>query len=219
MANTIVDCFAPSGLTLTLKLYAEGSDTEAASVALTEATNRKGYYKSAAITAALTGFHSGNVVTTSGSTLIASGCVYLADTALAYFLTDQIAGMPMQSTLRRLDDLNDFDPAADAVANVTLVATTTTNTDMRGTDGANTVAPPTTSAIATAVYDTQMTESYAADGVAPTLSQSLYLIQQGLLERSITDVTETVKKLDGTTTAATFTLNDAVNPTSKTRAT
>jgi hypothetical protein len=37
--------------------------------------------------------------------------------------------------------LNDFDPATDAVANVTLVATTTTNTDMRGTDGANTTAP------------------------------------------------------------------------------
>jgi len=37
--------------------------------------------------------------------------------------------------------LNDFNPATDAVANVTLVATTTTNTDMRGTDGANTIAP------------------------------------------------------------------------------
>ncbi len=37
--------------------------------------------------------------------------------------------------------LNDFNPATDTVANVTLVATTTTNTDMRGTDGANTVTP------------------------------------------------------------------------------
>ncbi len=37
--------------------------------------------------------------------------------------------------------LNDFDPATDTVANVTLVATTTTNTDMRGTDSANTIAP------------------------------------------------------------------------------
>ena len=37
--------------------------------------------------------------------------------------------------------LNDFDPSADAVANVTLVATCTTNTDMRGTNSANTVAP------------------------------------------------------------------------------
>ena len=39
--------------------------------------------------------------------------------------------------------LNDFDPLNDTVANVTLVATTTTNTDMRGTDGANTVTPNT----------------------------------------------------------------------------
>ena len=36
---------------------------------------------------------------------------------------------------------NNFDPANDDVANVTLVATTTTNTDMRGTDSANTIAP------------------------------------------------------------------------------
>lgn len=40
-----------------------------------------------------------------------------------------------------------FDPAADTVANVTLVATTTTNTDMRGTDSANTTTPPTTAQI------------------------------------------------------------------------
>jgi hypothetical protein len=36
-----------------------------------------------------------------------------------------------------------FDPANDPVANVTLVATCTTNTDMRGTDGANTTTPNT----------------------------------------------------------------------------
>lgn len=34
------------------------------------------------------------------------------------------------------DDLVDFDPATDAVANVTTVGTCTTNTDMRGTDNA-----------------------------------------------------------------------------------
>lgn len=39
---------------------------------------------------------------------------------------------------RTLVAANYFDPAVDAVANVTLVATTTTNTDMRGTDGAST---------------------------------------------------------------------------------
>ena len=40
-----------------------------------------------------------------------------------------------------ISSLNDFDPAVDVVANVTLVDTTTANTDMRGTDGANTVTP------------------------------------------------------------------------------
>ena len=47
-----------------------------------------------------------------------------------------------------IGSLNDFNPASDTVANVTLVATTTTNTDMRGTDSAllasgYTVAPTT----------------------------------------------------------------------------
>lgn len=43
--------------------------------------------------------------------------------------------------INAISNLNDFDPSSDAVANVTLVATTTTNTDMRGTNSANTVAP------------------------------------------------------------------------------
>ena len=38
-------------------------------------------------------------------------------------------------------NLNNFDPDTDVVANVTLVDATTVNTDMRGTDGANTVVP------------------------------------------------------------------------------
>lgn len=42
----------------------------------------------------------------------------------------------------KISALNDFNPATDTVANVTLVATTTTNTDMRGTNSANTVVPP-----------------------------------------------------------------------------
>jgi hypothetical protein len=49
--------------------------------------------------------------------------------------------------------LNDFDPALDVVAHVTLVDTTTANTDMRGTDGAYTGTPPTASSIAQAVWE------------------------------------------------------------------
>lgn len=69
------------------------------------------------------------------------------------------------------------------------------------------------------VLVTQMTESYAVDGTAPTMTQSLMLIQQALTEFAISGTTKTIKKLDGSTTAATETLDDDTNPTSITRAT
>jgi hypothetical protein len=78
-------------------------------------------------------------------------------------------------------------------------------------------ALPTAAENTTAVLTTAMTEAYAADGAAPTLAQALFLIQQILSEKDISSTTLTVKKLDGTTTAATFTLNSATAPTSVTR--
>ena len=78
---------------------------------------------------------------------------------------------------------------------------------------------PSAATIATAVLTTAMTESYAADGAAPTLAQASFLTMQLLSEKVISGTTLTVKKLDGTTTAATFTLNSATAPTSVTRAT
>ena len=75
------------------------------------------------------------------------------------------------------------------------------------------------SQIVTGILTTQMTEAYAADGVAPTLAQAIFEILQQAGEFSITDTTITVKKLDGSTAAMTFTLDDANNPTSRTRAT
>ncbi len=71
----------------------------------------------------------------------------------------------------------------------------------------------------TDVLTTQMTEAYAADGTAPTLAQCLFMIQQVLGEFAISGTTITVKKLDGTTTAATFTLDSSTAPTSSTRST
>lgn len=73
--------------------------------------------------------------------------------------------------------------------------------------------------IVTAMLTTAMTEAYAADGAAPTLAQALFLIQQTVGDFSISGTTLTAKKLDGATTAATYTLNDGTNPTSRTRAT
>lgn len=74
-------------------------------------------------------------------------------------------------------------------------------------------ALPTVSSILT----TQMTESYASDGAAPTLAQALFLIQQQLGDFSISGTTLTVKKLDGSTTAATFTLDSSSSPTALAR--
>jgi len=69
------------------------------------------------------------------------------------------------------------------------------------------------------LYATQMAEDYAADGTAPTLEQALMLIQQALTEFAFAGTSNTVKKLDGTATAAIMTLDDATNPTSSTRTT
>ena len=70
-----------------------------------------------------------------------------------------------------------------------------------------------------ALYTRQLTEAYAADGAAPTVAQALMQIQQMLTEFGISGTTMTVKKLDGTTTAFTLTLNDGSAPTALTRAT
>ena len=65
---------------------------------------------------------------------------------------------------------------------------------------------------------TAIAESYASDGSTGTGAQLLYQIQQALTEFAISSTTLTVKRLDGSTTASTYTLDDASAPTSRTRA-
>jgi hypothetical protein len=62
-------------------------------------------------------------------------------------------------------------------------------------------------------------EAYAAKGAAPTLPQLLYEVRALLAEKAISGTTMTTKKIDGTTSAGTFTLDSATAPTSITRAT
>src|SRR6266446_10422514 len=62
------------------------------------------------------------------------------------------------------------------------------------------------------------TESYAAKGTVPTLAQAVFMLLQNMQEFSVSSTTVTIKKLDGATTAMTYTL-DATTPTSRTRAT
>ncbi len=74
----------------------------------------------------------------------------------------------------------------------------------------------------TSAYDfakgtTATTESYAANGVAPTPVQMLYAIHQMLMDFGISGTALTVKKLNNSTTAFVVTLNDATSPTAAAR--
>jgi len=75
MASTIVELLAPSGLTLTLELFPELSDTIAngAGDTLTEATNRDGLY-TATVTESLAGYYYAKIIDGS-SNLISAGWV------------------------------------------------------------------------------------------------------------------------------------------------
>lgn len=61
-------------------------------------------------------------------------------------------------------------------------------------------------------------EEYSTLHTAPTLPQLLYELRAMGAEKSVSGTTVTTKKIDGSTTAETFTLNSATLPTSITRA-
>lgn len=73
--------------------------------------------------------------------------------------------------------------------------------------------------VSTAVLTTAMTESYPTKNAGFTLAQGIYNLVQELGERSITSTTVTILKRDQATTAKTYTLNSASNPTASTEAT
>jgi hypothetical protein len=62
-------------------------------------------------------------------------------------------------------------------------------------------------------------ESYRANGSPPTLEQFMSEVLAHLGEADISGTTKTIKRFDHTTTAATFTLNNATAPTAITRTT
>jgi len=111
------------------------------------------------------------------------------------------------------------------------LATAQTDLDtLTGTDGATLAtsqpnyAPATTASVAALndlsaadVLTSALTEAYPTDGGTITVASGLYAIMQLLGEKAIAGTTLTVKKVDGSTTAMTFTLDDATTPTSVTR--
>ena len=85
------------------------------------------------------------------------------------------------------------------------------------TDALNAYDPPTIAEM-DATWTTAQTESYASDGATATPAQLLYMIYCAVGEFSISGTTITGKKVDGSTTAMTWTINSASDPTSRTRA-
>ena len=115
-----------TGLTVLGRVRASGGVQEGSDATMTE-TGITGFYSgSFALGAVSDGEYSVEFIDTASGNLVGAGELSVKNNA-EYELHDQ----------------NDFDPATEAVSNVTLVATTTTNTDMRGTDGANTTTPNT----------------------------------------------------------------------------
>jgi hypothetical protein len=209
MASTIVEFdFAP-GATVNIELYAAQSDTivnGAGGDSGTEETNRGGTYL-ATVTQALTGWH--KAYATVSSTTMPIGWVNLTDDTGTYEV-DRIAQPAGVSV------------SADIAAVKVDTAATLVDTVQIGTAGAglsNITVAALASAAVTDIWSTDtIPEAYAADGSAGTPAQLLYLIQQAINEFAISSTTKTIKKLDGSTTAATGTLDDATNPTSITRA-
>lgn len=77
-----VSYFAPSGLTLTLKLFPLGSDVEAFSGTSTEQTNRKGLYQN--IVTGKSGRHTGHIFLVTDA--IAAGHLTLSDDSAEYWI-------------------------------------------------------------------------------------------------------------------------------------
>lgn len=175
-----------------------------------------------------------SAVTIDGQTVSFIACAFrivsatrgLAGTALPAAAADAAGGLPISDAgALDLDTLNsniaailvDTGTTLDAAlavvdANVDAILVDTAEI---GAAGAGLTAVP----LNTAWFSTALTESYASAGNTASIAQLLYMILSLLSEFAVSGTTVTAKKLDGSTTAGTFTLDDSANPTSMTRTT
>ncbi|XZE56647.1 hypothetical protein SH139x_002770 [Planctomycetaceae bacterium SH139] len=107
------------------------------------------------------------------------------DTQLTALLTeaDLLAALPSNFAALGIN-------ASGHISRVTLVDTTTTNTDMRGTDGANTLAPPSAAVIRDAVLDTVLVPNHNVLGSLSDFIQTTSLAVDDVIksgeERTLT---------------------------------
>ncbi len=132
-----LDSFNDSGLTLLGMVYAADGTQEGSNVSMTETGSTAVYIGSFALGAIADGDYLVRFATATRT--YGTGSLYVRD---GVEVTTGTLDDAVDATIVVIGALNDFDPATDVVANVTLVdtttvaTTTTTNTDMRGTDNA-----------------------------------------------------------------------------------
>lgn len=208
----------------TFSVFEEATDTPiVADATMTKRTSLTGDYRGTFTASAANGFEAGkwyNVVATA-----------IVDSVTAKQTIMQFMAVPAMSVagVPKTDAGYFAGQTITAAAGVTLpasvasptnitagVITTVTNLTNAPTAGDLTATMKTS--VTAAALATAMAESYAADGATNTVAQALYMILGLLGEHAIATTHKTVKKLDGSTTAGVFDLDDATNPTSITRA-
>jgi hypothetical protein len=142
----------------------------------------------------------GYVAPDNASAQAAAASAASADAKLTAERLTKLDGAAQEATVA---ELNDFDPATDVVAHVTLVDTTTTNTDMRGTDNAmlaaSYTAPPTAAQNADAVWD----EAVADHVTSGTFGRFLQRVYRYFFNKTLhTNTSMVVYADDGTTSDA-----------------
>lgn len=175
MANTTVELLAPPGQTLTLELYALGSDVLANSGGadtLIEEANRHGLY-TATVTESLAGWYSAHILN-AGDALIAVGYVFLSDDTGTYRVMDAVDIPQTGDSFARLGE-----PAGDSIA----------------ADIAAIPAAPVATAIADAVLSRSVSN---VETTMPEHSLGTIILQQ--LESSVSSNTLTILGTDGVTT-------------------
>lgn len=169
-----------------------------------------------------------NTVNIGGQTASASGTVTFPNATLASTTNITAGTITTATNLTNAPTSGDFTATMKTSLNAATPSVTVsdkTGFSLTGAyDPAKTASQAGDAMTLTSAYNfakgtTTMTESYAAQGAAMTPVQALYQINQHLGESSIVTTTKTVKKRDGSTTAKTFGLNDAVTPTAITEAT
>lgn len=184
---------------LEIELTAVDNQSAAFGLSLAKTTNITGFNDIAA-----------TAIVSSGAITTSSGAVSsVTTTTTATNLTNAPTAGDFTATMKT--SLNAATPASvtGAVGSVTGAVGSVT-----GNVGGNVVGSVASVTAAVTVDGTSpLTEAYAAQGAALTLSKALYGINQFLGQHAIAGTLWTVKKRDGSTTAKTYTLDSATAPT------